>query len=483
MRAAPSRRLLLLLALIGVAALAALVAGVGRPLVSLATLVAVLALLAAADADYVLSRRRWRASNVRYTRRLPAAFAIGVERPVRALLEHDGDYDWTCALYDHVDSSVVATGLPQSLLLPRKKRRPAGMAEGPRMQARAWMPEVEQRREQLPGAIRGLETSYSVTPTRRGEISFAPAELQVRSQAGLCELRVRVGAGETRRVYPDFAEIARYAWLAGDRRLQEIGIKTFVQRGEGTDFKQLSEYRYGDSVRHIDWKATLRHDKPIVREFQDERDQRVMLLIDCGRRMRADDRRGAVGTAHFDQVLNAVMLLSYVALAQGDAVGALTFGTPPGEEKLFEPRKGAHTLNALMGELYGVQPTPSHSDYVAAAQDLLRRQAKRALVIVITNFRDEDGSELGLALKLLRQRHLVLLASVRERIIGELISQPLSSGNAAFDVASAHLYEQSRRDAFRRLSARDALMVDAEPERLGIELVNRYHAVKRAGMI
>jgi uncharacterized protein (DUF58 family) len=442
--------LLFLLALIGAAALVALIAGVDRPLVSLATLVGVLALLAAADADYVLSRRRWRTSNVRYTRRLPAAFAIGVERPVRALLEHDGDYDWKCSLYDHVDSSVVASGLPQPLLLPRKKR---------------------------------VETSYSVTPTRRGEISFEPAELRVRSQAGLCDLRARVGSTETRRVYPDFAEIARYAWLAGDRRLQEIGIKTFVQRGEGTDFKQLSEYRYGDSVRHIDWKATLRHDKPIVREFQDERDQRVMLLIDCGRRMRADDRRGAVGTAHFDQVLNAVMLLTYVALAQGDAVGALTFGTPPGEEKLFEPRKGAHTLNALMGELYGVQPTPSHSDYVAAAQDLLRRQGKRALVIVITNFRDEDASELGLALKLLRQRHLVLLASVRERIIAELISQPLSSGNAALDVASAHLYEQSRRDAFRRLSARDALMVDAEPERLGIELVNRYHAVKRAGLI
>ena len=448
--AAPSRRSLWWLGVIGVAALAALLVGLDRPLVALATLVAVLVLLAAIDADYVLSRRRWRTSNVRFTRRLPAAFAIGVERPVRVLLEHDGDYEWKCELYDHVDSSLVSAGLPQSVVLPRSKR---------------------------------IETSYTVTPTRRGEITFAPAELRVRSQAGLCDLRMRVGATETRRVYPDFAEIARYAWLAGDRRLQEIGIKTFVQRGEGTDFKQLSEYRYGDSVRHIDWKATLRLDKPIVREFQDERDQRVMLLVDCGRRMRADDRRGAVGTAHFDQVLNAVMLLSYVALAQGDAVGALTFGTPPGEERLFAPRKGAHTLNALMGELYGVQPTPSHSDYVAAAQDLLRRQNKRALVIVITNFRDEDGSELGLALKLLRQRHLVLLASVRERIVGELITQPLSSGDAALEVASAHLYEQSRRDAFRRLSARDALMVDAEPERLGVELVNRYHAVKRAGMI
>jgi uncharacterized protein (DUF58 family) len=450
MRVVPSRMLLVLLAAVGVAALAALLAGAEPRLGAAFTASAVVGLLVAATGDYLWSRLRWRAANVRLTRRLPPAFAIGVERTLRVTLEHDDAAGWPCTLYDHVDASVAAVGLPMTLQLPAGKR---------------------------------VEATYTVTPTRRGEVVFAPAEVRIRSRFVMCELGVRLGSAETRRVYPDFAQIARYAWLAGDRRLQEIGIKAFRQRGEGTDFKQLADYRYGDSIRHIDWKATLRLDKPIVREFQDERDQRVMLLIDCGRRMRADDRNGGVGTPHFDQVLNAVMLLAYVALAQGDAVGALTFGTPPGGERLFAPRKGAHTLNALMGELYGVQPTPSHSDYVAAAQDLLRRQGKRALVIVITNFRDEDGSELGLALKLLRQRHLVLLASVRERIVGELIAQPLTSADAALDVASAHLYEQSRRDAFRRLAARDALMVDAEPERLGTELVNRYHAVKRAGMI
>jgi uncharacterized protein (DUF58 family) len=450
MRVTPSRRLLACLAAIGVAALVALIAGVTQASVSAATAATVAGLLVTAALDYALTRRAWLAANVRLTRRLPPAFAIGVGRSVRARLEQHGRRAWICDFYDHVDPSVESQGLPVALGLP------AG------------------------GAV---ETTYTVTPTRRGEIEFAPAALRVRSLLKLCDLSVRIGVSEARRVYPDFAQIARYAWLAGDRRLQEIGIKTYQQRGEGTDFKQLAEYRHGDSVRHIDWKASLRLDKPIVREFQDERDQRVMLLIDCGRRMRSDDRTAAVGASHFDQVLNAVMLLAYVALGQGDAVGALTFGTQAGGERLFAPRKGAHALTALMGELYGVQPTPSHSDYVAAAQSLLRREAKRALVIVITNFRDEDGSELGLALKLLRSRHLVLLASVRERIVGELIAQPLSSGNAALEIASAHLYEQARRDAFRRLAARDALMVDAEPDRLGIELVNRYHAVKRAGMI
>jgi uncharacterized protein (DUF58 family) len=298
----------------------------------------------------------------------------------------------------------------------------------------------------------------------------------------LWDLLERLGAVERRRVFPDFAQMARYAWLAGDRRLQEIGVKTYQLRGQGTDFKQLSEYRFGDDVRHIDWRATLRASKPIVRQFQDERDQCVMLLVDCGRRMRADDRAGPAGTSHFDQVLNAVMLLSYVALAQGDAVGAMTFGTPPAGERSFAPRKGKHTLDALMGQFYDVQPTPTHSDYVAAARLLLQRQRKRALVIIITNFRDEDSIELAAALRLLRRRHLVLLASLRERVVAELIRQPLKGGHV-MDVAAAHLYEQARRDAFNRLATNDALMADAEPERLGVELVNRYHAVKRAGMI
>jgi uncharacterized protein (DUF58 family) len=307
--------------------------------------------------------------------------------------------------------------------------------------------------------------------------------MRIRSRWGLIELLERLGVDESRRVYPDFAQVARYAWLAGDRRLTEIGVKTFRQRGEGTDFKQLREYRVGDPVRHIDWRATQRLSKPIVREFQDERDQCVIFLVDCGRRMRADDRRGAIGGTHFDQVLNAVMLLSYVALHDGDAVGAFTFGTPPGEQRSVPPRKGLHALTGLMSELYDVQPTTSHTDYLAAAQDLMRRQRRRGLVIVITNFRDEDSPELRQALGVLRSRHLVLLASLRERVVGELMAQPLTSADSAIEVAGAHLYEQARRDAFNRLAGKDALAVDAEPERLGVELVNRYHAIKRAGLI
>ena len=409
-----------------------------------------MALLAAGGVDYVVTRRSWQSASPRMSRQLPAALAIGVKSTVTLTIDVGGASAWRSELYDHADASLLTEGLPARVILNGGKR---------------------------------VTLSYTVTPTRRGDVGFAPADILIRSRLGLWQLLERIGAGESRRVYPDFAQIARYAWLAGDRRLAEIGIKTYQQRGEGTDFKQLSDYRIGDSVRHIDWKATLRFEKPIIREFQDERDQSVLLLVDCGRRMRADDRQEGVGTAHFDHVLNALMLLTYVALRHGDAVGAMTFGTSAGEARSFAPRKGAGALKALMGELYAVQPTATHSDYIAAARNLLLRQRKRALVIVITNFRDEDSGEIGQALRLLRTRHLVMLASLRERIVGELMSQPIVSGDAAIEIASAHLYDQARREAFNRLAAHDALMVDAEPERLGIELVNRYHAVKRAGLI
>ncbi|HMC15513.1 MAG TPA: DUF58 domain-containing protein, partial [Albitalea sp.] len=293
----------------------------------------------------------------------------------------------------------------------------------------------------------------------------------------------RVGEAQSLRVYPNFAAVARYAWLAGDRRLADIGIKSYAQRGAGTDFKQLADYQVGDAVRHIDWKATLKHRRPIVRQFQDERDQCVIFLLDCGRRMRADEGADARAGSHFDEALNALMLLAYVALKEGDEVGAMTFGSDPAEQRQFAPRKGAAALNGLMGALYDIQPRATHSDYVVAARDLMRVQRKRALVVVLTNFRDEDAAELQPALALLRSRHLVLLASLRERVLRELAEQPATGGAQAVVVAGAHLFAQARRDAFQRLAGRDGLLVDVEPAQLAAELVNRYRAVKRAGLL
>ena len=446
----PSRASVLVLATAAVACAVALVIGVPLGTVAQASGVALAFGLAWVAVDVWRSLRAWNRAPLRTERALPDALALGVPRVLSLTLVNDSPVAWALTLFDEVDPQLDFDGLPQTLQVPAGKR---------------------------------LELRYTVTPRRRGPVQLGATQLRLRSLGGSVELLRSIGEGQRLHVYPNFAAVSRYAWLAGDRRLAQIGIKSYPQRGMGTDFKQLSDYKAGDPIRHIDWKATLRHQRPIVREFQDERDQCVMFLLDCGRRMRADEGVQSRDGSHFDQALNALMLLSYVALKEGDEVGALTFGHAAGEQRRFAPRKGTATLNALMARLYDIEPGTSHSDYLLAAQDLLRAQHKRALVIVITNFRDEDAAELTPALKLLRTRHLVLVASLRERVLRELGEQPIVGEQQAVEVAGAHLFSQSRSDAFRRVTGHDALSVDVEPDALAVALVNRYHAVKRARLL
>lgn len=465
-RVLPSRPLVYGLLAAAVLALAVLLLGVPLPVVATITAAAAALLLAACVLDAWRSAVQWSQAPLELQRRLPAALAIGVPTLVELQLANAGPHVWQAAVHDGVDPTLLAEGLPFAARV-------------------------------APGTVHAA--TYRVAPTRRGELGFAPAQLRVLSRWGLLELLRSAGPAQSIRAFPNFAAVARYAWLAGTRRLTEIGIKSFTRRGEGTDFRELAEYALGDSIRHIDWKATQRLGKPIVRRFQDERDQRVVFLLDCGRRMRAHESADIAATAideahagqaarlsHFDQALNALMLLAYVALAQGDEVGAMTFGHARAEDaRLFAPRKGTASFNALMAALYAVQPTPAHSDYAVAAREAMLRLPKRALVVVLTNFRDEDAAELAPALRLLRSRHLVLLASLREPVLRELIEQPLAgqAGAAAVEMATAHLMLQARTAAFQQLAGRDALLIDVEPQALPVALVNRYHAVKRAGLL
>lgn len=454
MRAAvpiPARAAVLVLAGLAVAASVALLLGV--PVGYVAVVAGVLLALGFVLAVFDLwsSLRAWRSAPLRIERNLPGAFSLGVPTVLTLTLVNEGSQAWQVSVFDELDAHFAFEGLPQAHAVP---------------------------------ALSRVALRYTATAAQRGVAQFGATQLRWRTRLGCFELRQTLGEPRRLRVYPNFAALARYAWLSGDRRLAQIGIKTYAQRGLGTDFRQLADYKTGDSLRHIDWKATQRQRRPIVREFQDDRDQCVLFLLDCGRRMRADEGALALkANSHFDEALNALMLLSYVALKEGDEVGAMTFGCPPEERRDFAPRKGTATLNALMNRLHDIQPGATHSDYLLAAQELLRVQRRRALVIVLTNFRDEDAAELRPAIKLLRRKHLVLVASLRERVLGSIAGQPLVHARDAVDVAAAHLFEQSRRDAFARVVGNDPLSVDVEPADLAVALVNRYHAVKRAGLL
>ena len=409
-----------------------------------------IALLALLGVDVYLSISGWRRAPLTLSRHLPHAFAVGSRVSVRISIANPSSSLRRGRYFEMSDPSLHIPSMPLQFAV-------------------------------APGERETLE--FDLWPTARGMKFFDPGQIRVRSSLGLLDWNLRIGARESRRVFPDFKRQAAFVWLATDRRLAEMGIKSVRRRGSGTDFDQLIEYRAGDPIRHIDWKATLKHRRPITRQFQDDRDQSVMFVLDCGRRMRADDTQHGIGATHFDQSLDALMLLTFVALSHGDAVGAVTFGTPPGLEKRFAPRKGRQTLNALMAELGDVEPSPVFSDYAQTAAEVIRRHRKRGLVVLITNCRDEDSAELAAGLRLLRSRHLVVLANLREQIVSQMASQPLARLETVLEVAAALEYEQRRKDMLRRLAVDGALLIDCEPKALGVELVNRYTVLKRTGAI
>jgi uncharacterized protein (DUF58 family) len=157
--------------------------------------------------------------------------------------------------------------------------------------------------------------------------------------------------------------------------------------------------------------------------------------------------------------------------------------TMGGISRYSEPRKSVAAVHAILNRVYDIEPTLAVPDYHLAARDVMRNLRRRSLVIVLTNLRDEDDETLLPALKLLRTRHLVVLASLREAIISRALSARVDSFDRAVTHAAAADYLAQRERAFRRIGAAGAVCLDVEPERLAISLVNRYLELKRGGRL
>jgi uncharacterized protein (DUF58 family) len=390
--------------------------------------------------DLLLAARRVR---VEARRVLPASAPLYVWIDARIHISNRDRVRLSCEAFDHHPPECMVEGLPRELEVP----------------AGGW-----------------VEFQYRVRPTSRGDLHFGPTELRLRSPLTLWQRRIRVGAPSVLRVYPNFAALTRYALFATDNRLSQMGILQRRRRGEGLDFDQLREYREGDSQRKIDWKASTRMQKLISRDYQDERDQQVVFLVDCGRRMRAKDD----DCSHFDHALDATLLLAYVGVRQGDAVGLMTMSGP---HLWLAPRKSQAMVNHILNQVYGLQPGLLTSDYYQAAVELSKRLKKRALVVLISNLRDEDDDTLLPALRLLQKRHLVLFASLREHALDEAAAAPVEDFDDALTHGAAIEYRLRRDAAFRRLKQGDVVCLDVPPQRLAVALVNQYLDVKRSGRL
>lgn len=347
-------------------------------------------------------------------------------------------------IFDHVPAGMALQHLPQQMTLTAGQR---------------------------------CELSYSVYPERRGCFQFDRCELRLHSPLGLWRQRRLLVLESQARVYPDFTRLHGAPLMAVESWLSRLGVRQQPRRGLGIDFHQLREYREGDTLRQIDWKATARKRTPIAREYQDDRDQQILLMLDCGRQMRSKDGE----LSHFDHALNASLLLAYVALRQGDALGLYNFATE--QRRFLAPAKGQLQLNALLNGVYDLVETRQPADFRRAASEVLTRQKRRALVVILTNLRDENDEDLLDAVRQLSRRHRLLVVSLREPVLDASRHQPVRSLQDALDYCGTLSYLNSRDRMHERLLAYGVPVLDAQPQALGPALINRYLAWKKGGTL
>lgn len=318
----------------------------------------------------------------------------------------------------------------------------------------------------------------SFTPPKRGLFEFGDVGVRTTGPLGLAGRAVRVPLRQEVKVYPDIVAVRSYALLARKGALAEMGIKRMRLAGEGTEFESLRDYLDGDSFRDIDWKATARRGRPIVRNFEVERSQMLVIAIDAGRLM--TPRVG--GLAKLDRAVNAALMLAYLGTERDDMVGLLVFGRDV--ERYLPPRKGHRQFLAILEALYAVEGRVEEPDYDRALRYLATRLPKRALVAVFTDLQGKEASHRLLStLSAMAPRHLPLVITQRNRDVERVSRQEPAGEPAVFEAAVAESLLSDKAAALRSLQSRGVLVLDVHPEELTVASVNRYLEIKARGRL
>ena len=380
--------------------------------------------------------------------------------------------------FDATRSSIhiVSLGKPQDVeleLINRSKRSCMVRICDDLPESFTAVPAFTDARINGPGRVR---FAYRCTPQQRGRKELEYVHVRVDSRWKLWRAFHKIPCPWTFNVYPDMKQITEYDLLARTNRLSLLGMRRSRKIGQDNEFERLRDYTQDDNFKHIDWRTTARRRKLTVRDYQTNQSQRIMFLVDCGRMM-----TGVSGNlTMLDHSLNAMLMLSYVALRQGDSVGMISFNdricnyTPA--------RGGVNQINRLLHASYDQQAAFVESRYDDAFLYLQTHCLKRSLVVLITNVIDEVNSfQIQQYLTAMSGRHLPLGVLLKDRDLYrhvDDIDPETAHPDKIHRAAAATDVIGWRQSVIRDLQHGGALTLDVFPEQLTTGLVNQYLDIK-----
>jgi uncharacterized protein (DUF58 family) len=406
------------------------------------------ALLVAALLDWLLAARP---AEIDVERRLPGIVPLGAEARITWTVGHRRDAPRRTGQAIRVR---LADELAPSLGATTRRARVA-LAPGGRASAAA-----------------------TVRPRRRGR--FTPTEMVVRVDGplGLVARQGRRRVEGVLRVYPPFHSRDEAELRIDRARILEVGLRSAQGRGGGTEFDSLREYGVDDEFRRIDWAATARAGKAIVRTYRAERNQTVLLLLDSGRTM-----AGLVdGVPRLEHAMDAVMMLTAVATRLGDRAGMVAFDSEV--RAVVAAGHARDQLSRVTEAMYSLEPELVESDYRGAFATTLARFRRRTMLVVLTELAEQAVTQsLVPDLPLIARDHLVVVASVTDPEVREWAASSPTEAGAAYRKAAATAALADRRRVVARLRGLGAVVVDAPPGRLAPDLADAYLKVKATGRL
>jgi uncharacterized protein (DUF58 family) len=401
-------------------------------------------LVIAAVADYLLSRGL--GGDLRVRREFDRRFAIGDAAKVSLHFENLSERDLQLAIKDE---------FPPEMRLDETR-------------------EAEFKLD----AHSTAEFYYHLTPPRRGRYEFGRTAVRFLSRVGLVWCQADIGQAESVKVYPNMRR-------AREIELKALGAQSFlavqrraIRRGEGREFESMRDYVLGDELRHISWTATARRSKLTTRQYQIERDQTVMIAIDGGRLMTG--RIG--GESKFDTAVHASLALMSACARAGDHVGVMVFGRRV--KKFLPPKRGLQHIDAVLEALYDLEPELIEPSYARAFQYIASNIKKRSFVVILTDVVDKESSkDLINSLKLLRPRHLPLVATIGDRDLNLAVSSKPENIRDVFTQSAAEEIIHQRESALRLVESIGGLALDVTTQTLGPRLLETYLKVKERGML
>lgn len=318
----------------------------------------------------------------------------------------------------------------------------------------------------------------ALTPIARGRAQLGTVFGWYENRVGLLRRRVRRAQPQELRVYPDLSAVERYGSLHMRNRVIEAGLRRMKLRGMGTEPESVREWAPGDPFRAINWKATARRGRVMVAQYEVERTQNVMIVLDAGRLMtpRIDEQR------KFDYAVTAALSVAGVAALANDKIGVVAFA---GDVlRAYAPRQSGRSSSRIAAELYDLEPRFEESDYDAAFAYMRTHVHKRSLIVFFTDMVDPVAQSAVLAqIGTLARRHLVVCAFMNDAAIEQRLNSTSENAGDAYATAVALELQDERKTAAAVLSRLGVQVIDVPARALTTALIDRYLQIKQRGLL